>query len=131
MKHGRSKGQSLIETTLILIAFLSLILAMTGVGEKLFIQQTLTERAHDAARWGAVNGYQITAIRNLVLYGTTAPAKNADTFDGLAPAEVVITNPGCPGPECRISVAIPTHGIRGVEPAEPTAAISGDVASKP
>jgi hypothetical protein len=131
MNRSKCRGQSLIETTLILVAFLSLLLAMTGVGEKLFIQQTLTERAHDAARWGAMNGYDVAAIRNLVLYGATAPSNKADSFDGLEPAEVVVTNPGCPGSECRISVALPAHGIRSVEPSEAAALVTGDVASKP
>jgi hypothetical protein len=129
MKRRSSRGQSLIETTLILVAFMSVLLAMTGVGEKLFIQQTLTERAHDAARWGAMNRYDVDAIRNLVLYGTTVAAEVS--FDGLRAAEVRVTHPGCPGPDCRIRVAIPARGIESVEPSEATLALTDDATSKP
>jgi hypothetical protein len=115
-----SKGQSLVETSLILIAFMSLLLAMTAVGEKLYVKQELTQRVHDAARWGALNHYDADTIRNLVRYGTTTPATDAGAFDGLKPADVVVANPGCPGPDCRIKIAIPGHGVQSVEPVERT-----------
>jgi Flp pilus assembly protein TadG len=121
MNHRRSdRGQSLVETALILVAFMSLLLAMTAIGEKLYVRQELTQRTHDAARWGALNRYDADAIRNLVRYGTTAPATDAGAFDSLKPTDVVVTNPGCPGPDCRIRVAIPAHGVQSVEPVEIT-----------
>jgi len=112
------RGQSLVETTLILAAFMGLILGMVGVAQMLFLRQTLAERAQDAARWGAVNTYNEPAIRNLVLYGTATPPAGASALGGLASAEVVVGNPGCPGMDCRVSVAIPGHGIQSTEPVE-------------
>jgi hypothetical protein len=112
------RGQSLVETTLILAAFMGLILGMVGVGQMLFVRQALAQRAQDAARWGAVNAYDGPAIRNLVLYGTATPTDGATAFGGLAEAEVVVDNPGCPGVDCRVSVAIPGHGIQSTEPVE-------------
>jgi len=114
----RRRGQTLVETTLILAAFMGLILGMVGVGQMLFVRQALAERAQDAARWGALNPYDGPAIRNLVLYGTATPASDASAFAGLAPAEVIVANPGCPGADCRVSVAIPGHGIESVEPVD-------------
>jgi len=130
MRRERSKGQALVETALILLAFLTLLLGIGAVGEKLFVQQTLAERAHDAARWGALNHYDAAAIRNLVLYGTTEPDSHPDGFDGLAPADIVVANPGCPGLDCRITVAIPARGIRSVEPS-PTPQLTDDAVSTP
>lgn len=112
------RGQSLVETTLILAAFMAMILGMVSVGQMLFVRQALAERAQEAARWGAVNTYDAPAIRNLVLYGTATPSDAALPFAGLAPSEVVVGNPGCPGIECRVSVAIPGHGIQSTEPVE-------------
>ena len=37
-------------------------------------------------------------------------------FSASRPHAVDVSNPGCPGPACRVSVAIPEHGIRSVEP---------------
>ena len=118
MRKRHSRGQSLVETTLILAAFMGLILGMVGVGQMLFVRQALAERAQDAARWGALNTYDAPSIRNLVLYGTATPADGAAAFGGLAPSEVEVSNPGCPGVDCRVSVAIPGHGIQSTEPVE-------------
>ncbi len=118
MTRRGSKGQSLVESSLILAAFMGLVLGMAGVGQMLFVRQTLSARAHDAARWGALNTYDAVAIRNLVLYGAASPATGASPFGGLAPEDVMVANPGCPGMECRVTVAIPGQGIRSTEPVE-------------
>lgn len=134
MRRGRKQsGQSLIETALILAAFMGLLLGMTGVGELIFVRQTLADRASQAARWGAVNNYDPGAIRDMVRFGTATPQPAQSPFFGIAASAVVVSNPGCPGAACRVSVAIPDQGIRSVEPVEDSAAsaIAGSVASKP
>lgn len=100
----KQAGQSLVETALILAAFMGLLLGMTGVGEMIFVRQTLADRAGQAARWGALNTYNPTAIRDMVRFGN------------IAVSDIEVSNPGCPGVNCRILVAIPTHGIRVIEP---------------
>ena len=100
----RERGQSLVETALILAAFMGLLLGMTGVGELIFVRQTLADRASQAARWGALNPYDPAKIRAMVQFGT------------IAASDIEVSNPGCPSADCRIVVAIPTHGIRVVEP---------------
>jgi hypothetical protein len=124
-----SKGQSLIESALILTAFMGLLVGMAGVGQMLFERQTLADRTRMAARWGALNSYDPAAIRRVVLYGTAEPAPGDNPFFGLTPASVDVSNPGCPGSACRVRVAIPEHGITSVEPMEKS--IPGPVASKP
>jgi Flp pilus assembly protein TadG len=134
MSRAREQaGQSLIETALILAAFMGLLLGMTGVGELIFVRQTLADRASQAARWGAVNNYDPTEIRDMVLFGTATPQRGQTPFFGIAAAAIEVSNPGCPGVQCRVSVAIPEQGIRSVEPMEdPTAApIAARAASKP
>jgi Flp pilus assembly protein TadG len=118
MTSSRRKGQSLVETSLILAAFLGLLLGMVTIGQTLFVRQTFAERVHDAARWGAMNTYDPATIRNIVQYGTATPDRGATPFMGLTASEVVIAAPGCPGPQCRVSVAIPAQGIQSIEPAE-------------
>ncbi len=125
-----SRGQSLVESTLILTAFMGLLLGMVGFGQMLFAKQTIAQRAHDAARWGAVHSYDQQAIRNLVRYGETTPGKDAQPFLGLAAKAVEVDNPGCPGADCRVSVSIPGHGVRATEPVEVDSATS-EALSKP
>jgi len=114
----KQAGQSLVESALVLTAFMGLLLGMAGLGESLFVRQTLADRARMAARWGALHKYDPSAIRRVILYGTAEPAPSNSPFFALAPAAVDVSNPGCPGPACRIRVALPDFGIHSVEPAE-------------
>jgi hypothetical protein len=104
IRRRKQAGQSLVETALILAAFMGLLLGMTGVGQMLFVRQTVADRARQAARWGALNPYDPGKIRDMVRFGS------------LAASDIQVTNPGCPGVDCRISVAIPAQGIRVIEP---------------
>ena len=131
MKRSQSKGQSLVETSLILAAFMGLLLGMVSIGQTLFVRQTFSERVHQAARWGAMNAYAPEAIRNLVLYGTAVPEVGATPFMGLAASEVVVAAPGCPGAQCRVTVAIPGQGIQSTEPAEYGEGATDAALSKP
>jgi hypothetical protein len=118
VKRKNSRGQSLVESALVLAAFMGLVAGMGGVGEMLFSRQTLAGRAHDAARWGAVNSYDPDAIRNVVLYGTAQRPDGQAPLLGLPRSAVIVGDPGCPGPDCRVVVAIPDHGIQSTEPVE-------------
>jgi len=118
MRARSSKGQSLVESSLILAAFMGLLLGIAGVGQMLFTRQTLAARVHEATRWGAMNAYDAEAIRNIVRYGDAKPAAGATPFLGLSAADIVVENPGCPGVECRVSVSVPANGIRSSEPVE-------------
>ena len=118
MKTRPDRGQSLVETSMILAAFMALIFGMIYVGQTMFVRETFTSRVHAAARWGAVNTYDPQVIRNLVLYGTPTPDPGAMPFMRLGASEIVIANPGCPGAQCRVSVAIPKQGIHSAEPVE-------------
>jgi hypothetical protein len=127
----KRKGQSLVETALILAAFMGLLLGMVGIGQTLFVRETFSERVHEAARWGAVNGYDPNAIRNVVLYGTTTADPGATSFMGLTASGVIVSKPGCPGAQCRVTVAIPGQGIQNTEPAEYRDIVTDAAPSKP
>lgn len=116
----KQSGQSLIESAFVLAAFMGLIIGIGGVGESLFVRQTLADRTRVAARWGALHSYDPAAIQRVVLFGTDAPAPGDASFLGLTPAAVRVSNPGCPGSACRIRVVLPSYGIRSVEPVEPS-----------
>jgi hypothetical protein len=124
-----SRGQSLVESALILAAFMALLIGMAGIGESLFVRQTLGDRARMAARWGALNNYDPAAIRRMVLFGTSDPSPGQAAFFDLTPSAVGVSDPGCPGPGCRVVVEIPEQGIRSVEPL--ASATANPVASIP
>lgn len=112
-RRSRQKGAFLAEAAPALLVFLALVIGLVVVGQILFLRQTLIERARTAVRWGAVHRYDETAIRNLVLYGTVAPAANARPLIGLSPADVTVSRLNCgarPSPDCRVKVVIAGYG---------------------
>ena len=116
---NRRSGQSLIETTLILVAFLGLLFGVVDVGQKLVLRETLTDRVRSAVRWGVLNPYDEAAIRNLVLYGAASPQAGDTRFFGLHQDDIAVNEIDCPGSACRLTVAVESHGIEMSSPVEP------------
>src|SRR5690242_2615951 len=107
-KRHRQKGGSMLESVLTLIVFSALFFGVFDVGEMLFVHQTLTDRTRNAARWGAVNTFDATSIKNLVLYGATTPAQGQTPAFGLTAANVTVSRPAASvgQPEDRIIVTV-------------------------
>ena len=89
------RGQSLVEATLVLLVFFTLLLGVIDCGQVLFAHQSLVERVRTAVRWGVVRpwnqGTGEDAIVNLVLYNQTeAPPGNPPAFLGLKPENIVV-----------------------------------------
>ena len=49
------RGQSFVETGLVLLIFLMLLIGIIDFGQVLYFHQSLVERARAAARYGAIN----------------------------------------------------------------------------
>jgi len=107
-KRNRQRGGTLLESVLTLVVFLAMVIGVFDIGEVFFVHQTLTDRARNAARWGAVNAFDPTSIQNLVLYGATTPATGQAASFGLAGSNVTVTRPfaGIGTPEDRVVVTI-------------------------
>jgi hypothetical protein len=86
------RGQSMVEATLVLLVFFTLLLGVIDCAQVLFAHQSLAERVRSAVRWGVVHPWKNDeAIVNLVLYNQTdAPVGNAPAFLGLRPENVVV-----------------------------------------
>lgn len=80
----RQKGSTLLESSLILLTFLTCLIAAFDLGLYLFIHESLNERVRSALRYGSVNTFDAASIQNMVLYGQAAiptgqsPAFNLD-----------------------------------------------------
>lgn len=84
------RGQSMVESTLVLLVFFALLLGVVDCGQVLFAHEALVERARSAVRWGVVHPWQgQDPIVNLVLYGQTEePARRTAGYLGLTDANV-------------------------------------------
>ena len=83
----------MVESVLTLLVFLALFIGIFDIGEMFFVHQTLTDRARNAVRWGAVHTFDANSIQNLVLYGALTPADGQSPSFGLTAANVTVTRP--------------------------------------
>src|SRR4051812_46441156 len=88
----RQRGQSMVEATLVLLVFFTLLLGVIDCGQVLFAHQSLVERVRSAVRWGVVHPWKGSdSVVNLVLYNQPeAPSGNTPSFLGLRPENVVV-----------------------------------------
>jgi hypothetical protein len=109
-RQKNSRGSSLVETTLILLVFLTLLIGTVDVGQVLFIHQTLVERTRAAARYGALHPFDATAIQNMVLYNRpTAPEGARSGIFGLTPSMVSAVRRDATYNEDRVVVTISNY----------------------
>ena len=102
-RAGR-RGSAMIEATLTLSLFLTMLFSIYDFGWVLFFHQTLVHQARTAARYGAVNPGNLTAIQNMAVYSATTG--NGTGLFGLVPANVNVSRNGQGTTNDRITVAI-------------------------
>ena len=88
-----SRGQSLVEATLVLLVFFALLLGIADCGQVVFSHQALVERVRSAARWGSLHDWQgPEPIVNLILYGQTQePPRTDETYLNMTPDNIRVT----------------------------------------
>lgn len=82
----------MVEATLVLFIFFTLLLGVIDCGQVLFAHQSLVERVRAAVRWGVVHPWNgAEPVVNLVLYNQPeAPGAHTTAFLGLKPENVVV-----------------------------------------
>lgn len=105
-KRRGERGSTLVESALTFVVFTALFIGVFDVGSLMMVHQTLTDRARNAARWGAVNTFDATSIQNLVLYGSTTAGTTG--FFNLTSANVSVSRPAASiaTPEDRVVITI-------------------------
>ena len=93
VKKRSEAGQSIIESALVLVVFLSLLFAVIDCGLVLVAHQSLVERTRAAVRWGVVHPWDGTGeqIANWILYDQpTEPLSSREGYLGLTRANVQV-----------------------------------------
>lgn len=98
------RGSALIEATLTLSLFLTILFSLYDFGWVLFFHQTLVHQARTAARYGAVNPSDLTAIQSMAVYSATSGSGTG--LFGLEPANVQVSRNGQGTTSDRITVTI-------------------------
>lgn len=82
----KTRGQSLVEATLVLLVFFAFLLGVVDCGQILWSHQALQERVRSAVRWGTMHPFDGSGdqVADLVLYGETSqPVVAHSAFLGL------------------------------------------------
>src|SRR5579863_4077166 len=104
-RKGR-RGNAIIEASLTLSLFLTLLFSIYDFGWVLFFHQTLVSQARMGARYAAVNPTSLTAAKYIVLYNQTSNV-GGDGILGVSPSDVSVTRDGTAGAiDDRITVTI-------------------------
>ena len=118
MKNNRNRrrGSLMLESSLILLVFMMVLIGTFDISQLLFIQQSIAERVRVAARYGAVNTYDQTAIENMVLYSQpTVPASGTPAFS-LTRAMITVARSDAGTPEDRVSVTVSNFPVEFITP---------------
>ena len=103
-QNNRRRGSVFVETALLLLVFITMIVAVCDCGQFLFLHQTLNERVRSAVRYGSVRAYNEAAIRNMVLYGQ--PTTGTKAIYGLTADKVLVSREDAGTDEDRIVVKV-------------------------
>ncbi len=92
--RSRRRGQSMIESTLVMLVFFAFLFAVVDCGQVLVAHQALVERVRSAVRWGVVRPWDGTGdqIASLILYNRSEePRMATDGYLGLTRENVHVT----------------------------------------
>jgi hypothetical protein len=106
-----------VELSLVGFLFSVLIIGILDMGQTLFFQQAMLDRARSAARWGAATDpTNHTGIQNMVLYlQPTAPIGGVPSF-GLTPAMVSVSTADAGTDNYRLVVQISGYSFKLLSP---------------
>src|SRR5690348_492998 len=105
--NRKRRGGSLIESTLVMMVFLTLMFSIFDAGYVLFEHATLLHQARTAARYGAISPEDLPAIRNIVVYGNAAAPHNTPPgIFGLQSSMVRVARHDDWTPEDRIVITV-------------------------
>ena len=76
-RNVKRRGVTLVECALVLFLFLFVLIGILDMGTILFTYQGLVQRVQAGARYGIVNTYDETKIKNVVAYGDPDGGTNA------------------------------------------------------
>jgi hypothetical protein len=116
-RTNRETGSAIVEAALVFMVFASMLIGILDFGQFLFIHQTLTERAREAARYGIVNDLtNATLMQNVVLYGQASggsvPSQPSNSDVGIfnvMRTSVVVTTLGIGTDDYRLLVQIQNY----------------------
>ncbi len=97
-RKKRHAGNVILEAALTMTAFSGILFGLFDVGQLLYAQETIAERARQAVRWASVNTWDSDArdtVANMIVYGRPEHQEgdNGVGIYGLSTSNVSVTRP--------------------------------------
>ena len=118
LRRNRSqKGQTLIESALVILVLLCTLLGIIDFGQVLFFHQTLVERARAGVRWAAVQNPIVSDnVKNYVVTNTS-DGSGTPILGNLTNSNVTVTQTGTAGcDDARVTVQIVNYPFQFFSP---------------
>ena len=126
IRRRGGRGSTYVESALVLSVVIFTLIGIVDIGQVLVLHQGLVERVRVGARWGVVNTFDETKIKNVVVYNASQPAEGATPLLNLTTDLVSATQYAADTPEWRIAVRIDNYPFHFFSPL-----IVGDYTAKP
>lgn len=114
-RRRKTRGSVIVESSLVLLIFLLMLIGIADLSIVLFIQSSLGERVREGLRYGVVT-YDATAIRNIVLYGTTTPVDGATPSFRLTSDMVQVSRLDANAAEDRVNITVSNYPVEFFTP---------------
>ena len=111
-----NRGSAVVECSLILMLLFAILIGIFDVAQVMYVHQGITERVRAALRYGTVNAYNETAIRNVVLYGQHSVPTGAQPSFGLTAENVSVSRIGNSTAADRIVITVSNYGYEFISP---------------
>jgi len=124
-RRRRERGSAMVETTLTLLIFITMLVGIGDLAQVLVIHQSLVERVRTALRYGVIT-YDPTAIQNMVLYGAATPPDGATPVFNLTSSMVQVSRFDDKTSEDRVVITLSNYPVEFFSPF-----IAGRVTGRP
>jgi Flp pilus assembly protein TadG len=118
-KRNSQRGSNLVETSLILLTFLTMLIGVIDFGQVLYFHQSLVERARAAARYGAVclPTCSTTNVQNVAVYNNSSPSGTpVAILPGMTTSMVNVQNLNANTADAQVVVTISNYPINFISP---------------
>lgn len=99
----------MVETALVMLVFMLLLIGLFDFAQVLYVHQGVTERARTGLRYGIVNTYDATAIKNVVIYGDPSAPTGSSAWFNLTSDMVAVERDDAGTSEDRIKITVSNY----------------------
>ena len=108
-RKSKQRGSLMVESALVMLVFMTLLISLFDFSQVLYVHQGITERVRTGLRYGIVNTYDATAIKNYVIYGDPAAPSGSSAWFNLTSDMVAVERDDAGTSDDRIKITVSNY----------------------